>query len=184
MNILFSLLKVYTPLFMKRKKINDLMKVIAQAFQVPCPSSANKSFEDCLKEFALFTQKEAQKAINENRDLGKISKDLYRAAYKTGSDIGKMLVLKSEEDILAVTRHLYGILGIDFYGNKKGKFIIKECFFSKYYSASTCSLISALDQGLIAGLSNGNRLVFYCRITEGHHCCEGEIVYKHRGDYE
>jgi len=55
--------------------------------------------------------------------------------------------------------------------------IIKYCGFSRFYTGRVCRLISALDGGTFAGLSGGGKLEFSQRITEGHDCCRGRLLF-------
>jgi predicted ArsR family transcriptional regulator len=66
---------------------------------------------------------------------------------------------------------VYGLLDIDLRGNGRGELTVRRCAFSEVYSAEVCRLVSALDAGLLAGLSGGDRLEFTRRITEGAPCC-------------
>jgi hypothetical protein len=77
---------------------------------------------------------------------------------------------------MAISRRLYGLLHIDFQGDFSGNITIKKCYFSSYYSKEICQLISALDEGIAAGLSGGGKLSFFQRITEGQPCCQGRLI--------
>ena len=66
---------------------------------------------------------------------------------------------------------MYGLLDIDFRGNGRGELTVRRCAFSEVYSAEVCRLVSALDTGLLAGRSGGDRLEFSQRITEGAPTC-------------
>jgi hypothetical protein len=72
---------------------------------------------------------------------------------------------------MAAARMVYGLLDIDLRGTRDGRITVRRCAFSDVYSAEICRLISALDAGLLAGLSGGDRLEFTQRITEGAPCC-------------
>jgi hypothetical protein len=52
-----------------------------------------------------------------------------------------------------------------------GEITVRRCPFSDVYSVEVCRLVGALDSGLLAGLSGGDRLEFTQRITEGAPCC-------------
>jgi hypothetical protein len=66
-------------------------------------------------------------------------------------------------------------LDIDFQGDEKGEVLISHCSLSRYYSPDTCRVMSAMDRGLLAGLSGGKQLVFSARITEGQACCRAYL---------
>jgi len=70
---------------------------------------------------------------------------------------------------------IYKMLKIEFHGDSHGDIVIKRCFFSTYYSSNVCHLISALDEGLLAGLSGGGQFSFSQRITEGYSVCRAYL---------
>jgi choline dehydrogenase-like flavoprotein len=70
---------------------------------------------------------------------------------------------------------LYRGLGIDLKGSADGQIIIRRCFFARFYTPRVCALVSALDQGLMAGLAGGGELDFTQRLTEGACCCRARF---------
>jgi hypothetical protein len=76
---------------------------------------------------------------------------------------------------MALSRFLYGILDIEFHGNRSGEITIGRCYFSDFYSPQACEVMSAMDRGLLAGLAGGGDLVFTERITEGRPCCRARF---------
>ena len=72
----------------------------------------------------------------------------------------------------------YQVIGIDFAGTADGRVRIARCGFAAAYSPAVCRLIGALDAGLLAGLSGGDRLAFSQRITEGAPCCLARLERK------
>ena len=72
---------------------------------------------------------------------------------------------------MAAARMVYELLDIDFRGTGQGEITVRRCAFSDIYSAEVCWLVSALDTGLLAGLSGGDRLEFSQRITESAPTC-------------
>src|SRR4029450_2296143 len=81
------------------------------------------------------------------------------------------LRLRTTEDAMGAARVAYGLLDIDLHGTRHGEITVRRCAFSDVYSAEVCRLVSALDAGLLAGLSGGDRLEFSQRITEGAPTC-------------
>ena len=63
----------------------------------------------------------------------------------------------------------------DLQGDARGEVVINRCYFSRFFSSEVCRLMSAMDAGLFAGLSNGGVLTFSCRITEGQPCCRAHF---------
>ncbi len=72
---------------------------------------------------------------------------------------------------MALGRILYQAIAIDFQGDTCGRVTIARCYFSHFYTAQVCRLMSAMDRGLFAGLLGRGRLDFTARMTEGHDCC-------------
>jgi hypothetical protein len=114
---------------------------------------------------------------------------------------GRLLYVRTVEETMAAGRLLYRMLGIDFQGDargevprrgrsprrwpsgystreegERGEVTIARCYFSSYYSPQVCRLMSAMDQGLFAGLSGGGRLIFMTRITEGYDHCQAQFT--------
>ncbi len=52
---------------------------------------------------------------------------------------------------------------------------MSACSFADVYSAATCRMIAALDEGLLIGLAGGGTLVFSSRLTEGAADCRARF---------
>ena len=79
------------------------------------------------------------------------------------------------KEVMRAGRVLYRAIGIEFRGTEQGRIEIGECVFSKHYSPVTCRVISSLDAGIMAGLSDGKSLSFSQRITEGFDSCKAQM---------
>jgi len=180
MNLLFRISKMYTPDYVKKRELMNLFRITASAFKRIVASTTGLSFEECLAEYAHFTKSEIDKAIRSGEDLQKIQDQLYNSAYEFGKKFRRQFRISTTRDVMEASRFLYRILGIDFQGTELGTIIISKCFFSQYYSPSTCRVISSLDAGLIAGLSEGGGMIFSERITEGSKSCKAQLLSKER----
>jgi hypothetical protein len=180
MNIRLLALKIHIPSYIKKKKLEELFVLVADAFGKPNPTMKGLSYDERLKAFASYTTKEAEIQIREGQHLEEIKNKLYEKAYKLGQNIRKDFRIRSTQEIMEMSRILYQILGIDFEGDKDGEVTIKKCFFSRYYSDRVCKLISSLDKGVAAGLSEGGKLSFFQKITEGKDCCKAHLVMPER----
>ena len=109
-------------------------------------------------------------------DIIEVKTGLFQNAFRMGREIRRNFRLRSPGEVMEMSRILYRFLGIDFEGKAGGDVTIKSCFFSHYYSPQVCRLISSLDEGLAAGLSDGGRLDFSQRITEDKDCCKARLV--------
>jgi hypothetical protein len=176
MNPRLSVLKIYIPTFIKKKKLEELFALVADAFGKEMPALKGLSYKEGLKAFALYTSIEAEKQIQEGHDMEVIKKKLFENARRLGQKIRKDFGIRRAKDVMGMSRILYRILRIDFRGELSGEVTIRKCFFSDCYSPQVCRFISSLDEGVAAGLSGGGRLSFYQRITEDKDCCKAEFV--------
>ena len=171
--MLTKIMQLYMPAFIKKKKLNELFRLTADAFQSELPELKGLSFAECLPKYALFTKEQAESYLQSGRPLEEVKGRLYHNSCISGQTLRKSLRIITWEEAVTVLKVIYKFIGIDFEYGRQGEFIIKQCFFSKYYSSDVCKLISSLDEGLAAGLSGGGRLCFSQRITEGGSCCKG-----------
>jgi hypothetical protein len=80
------------------------------------------------------------------------------------------------EEAVSAMEILYSIIGIQARSGDGREMTVSRCYFSAVYSPETCSVVSALDDGIFAGLSGGGRLEFKQRITDGSVSCLAEII--------
>jgi hypothetical protein len=177
MNLLLKIAQIYIPGFIKKKKLLELFEITAQAFQCDVPGLKGNSYDDFLKDYAEFTKTKAEEALRRHHELEAIKKRLYQNAYQLGQKLKKDFRIKSSADVMTMSKILYQMLGIEFQGNLAGDVVIKRCFFSQFYSSQVCQIISALDEGVAAGLSGGGKLTFIERITDSKNCCQAKFVF-------
>ncbi len=79
--------------------------------------------------------------------------------------------MRSPGEALAAARVIYRGLGIDFRGLPRRADRHPALLLRSVYTPRVCALVSALDRGLLAGLSGGGELRFRQRLTEGACCC-------------
>lgn len=178
MKLPLIILHIYTPMFIKKKALEELFHYTAVAFECEVPKLEGLSFNECLLKYALFTKEEAEKSIQLGHDLQAIKKQLYQNAYQLGEKFRKRFRITTTEEVMSVGKIFYRILGIEFHGTVQGDITISRCFFSQFYSRQVCQVISSLDEGVVAGLSGGGQLVFTQRITESRDCCKADFVLK------
>lgn len=171
MRPIVALLDVYTPLLLRRRKLDELFAATADTFDCEPPSLGGLSYDACLHAYATFTREQVEGAIRSGRDMAAIDDRLYQAAYRLGRDLRRLLRVRSMEDVMAAARVLYRCIGIDFEGTPEGAVTIWRCYFSEHYSSQVCQVVSALDSGVLAGLAGDGRLVFTQRITDGFDHC-------------
>lgn len=176
MNLRLLALKICIPDFVKKKKLDDLFLLTAHAFGCETPGLKGYSYGERLKAYAMFTRCEAEKCLQEEEKTDEVKTRLFQGACRLGQNIRRRFCLRSPDEIMEMSQILYRLLGIDYEGRTGGEVTIKSCFFSEYYSPQICRLISSLDEGLAAGLSEGGRLSFSQRITEDKDCCKARFV--------
>lgn len=166
---------LYIPEFIKKKKLDELFCLTADAFERELPELRGLSFMECLLEYALFTKAQAENCLQNGGPVDAVKQRLYKNSYIFGQNLRKSLHISTWEEAVTILMIMYKLIDIDFQYGGQGEIIVKRCFFSKYYSEEVCILISSLDEGLAAGLSDGGKLCFNHRITEGRDCCKGYL---------
>ncbi len=179
--MILSILQLHIPGFIKKKKLIQLFTLTAHAFACEPPPMAGLDFDQCLVAYALFTHQQTERYLAESSDLDELQDKLYRGAYQLGRELRNELGISTFKQAVLMMKVIYKMLGIDFASHESNQVVIKSCFFSRYYSPSTCQVISALDKGLAAGLSGGGKLEFYQRITGGSDCCRAKFELEERG---
>jgi hypothetical protein len=176
MNVLIQILKTFSPDFFKKRVLKELFIITARAFDREIPSLEGLSHQAGLRQYALFTRAAVEEYTRLQQDLPGIRIRLYDQAYRLGHQLRNQFRIKTDGQVMAMGRILYEVLGIEFQDAGQGRIAIHKCFFSEYYTGPICQLISALDEGVLSGLSGGGRLDFSQRLTEGKECCQAQFV--------
>jgi hypothetical protein len=155
----------------KKWALHDLFMATAAAFGCAAPAHQGLSYRECLHLYAQFTQSQVDAVIGDGRDLAAVEQRLYENALQLGEKYARLLHIRSQAEMMVIGRLLYAMLEIDFRSNTQGEVVIRRCYFSQFYTGQICRVMSALDRGLFAGLSQGGQLRFAARITEGSPCC-------------
>jgi len=174
-NLFVIAVKLWLPERLKRRGLSALWRVTAEGFAVPRPRLPNGSWDTCREAYARFTAEEASKVLGRDHETV-VRNRLFHGAFQLGAELRRLTCLRTITDALSLARVLYRAIGIELHAVNARTIKISRCYFSTYYSHETCRLISALDQGFIAGLSDGNILEFRQRITEGAPCCRAEFT--------
>jgi hypothetical protein len=133
------------------------------------------SFDEYLRAYALFTREQAEKALRDGRDIRALKTQLYRNAYPLGGRLREIFGVDTMEEVIQLGQILYQAIGVEVQGDPQGNVTVNRCYFSQFYSAPVCDLISALDDGVFSGLSGGGRLEFSERLTDGRTCCKAKL---------
>lgn len=165
-------LELYTPEFIKREILRRLMTISALSFQCPVPKLKGLSAGELLNHYACFTENTIRERLSQNIDCSELKSRLYRNAFQDGQILRDRLGISGHGDAIRWMRFLYRVLKIKMRKDPQTDgIIISQCFFRSYYSGEICQVMGALDQGLAAGLSGGERLEFSERMTEGCDFC-------------
>ena len=159
----------------KRRRMKQLFALTAEAFESSAPPVEGVALDEILERYARFTREKAEQTIGRPDMREKVREKLYRNAFDLGCELRKKYRIRTLRDALQMGRIIYKVLKIDFHGNAASGIVIRRCFFSSYYTAEVCVLISALDEGMMAGLTSGLKLQFIERITEGGECCRARL---------
>jgi len=171
-----SLLTACGPAAIRKKGLKILFRTTAAAFGSPPPVSAGRSFNESLPEYARFTHREAQKLNASGIDPGSVRERLFQGGEDLGKRLRKTFRIRRAEEAVSAMKALYRAIDIRTVPGEPDGITVSRCYFSTTYTAETCEVISALDDGVFAGLSGGGRLKFCCRLTEGATCCRCEIT--------
>lgn len=175
MSLLVRALQIHTPEYVKKMALTQLFNSTAAAFEAKAPPLAGIDSIECLARYARFVQTQAEQLPGEGREVEAVAQRLYRNAAEMGRRQNKWARPHTVQDVMAIGSVLYRILDIDLQGDARGEVVISRCYFSRFYSPRVCRLMSAMDRGLFAGLSNGGELTFTSRITEGQKCCHARF---------
>jgi NADPH-dependent 2,4-dienoyl-CoA reductase/sulfur reductase-like enzyme len=180
-NLRLAAARVYVPRRVRRQAIEELFARTAAAFGSPVPPPRGRGTASRLTEYAHFTRERAEEALGRSaadgapESLAALERRLYRAARGLGGRLRLRFGVRSPAEALAAARVIYRGLGIDFRASLDGEIVIGRCSFASIYTPRVCALVSALDRGLLAGLSGGGELAFAQRLTEGACCCRARF---------
>jgi hypothetical protein len=175
-NLRFAAAHVVLRLGARRREIGRLFARTVAAFGRSLPPSRARGAKRLLAEYALLTREQAEAALDRGGDLQALECRLFKAALGLGRGYRLKLGVRSLRDAMAAARLIYGGLGIDFRGGSDGEVEIRRCAFAAVYTPRVCALVSALDRGLLAGLTEGGELRFRQRLTEGAPACRACVT--------
>lgn len=166
------LLELYTPNFIQRMILFRLTTLSAVSLQCPFGPVQGRSAREMLENYARFTADAVNRELSQNGDPSVVKNRLYQEAFQAGQAFRLRFGVTARDEVIRLMRFLYRVIQIEFQSDAQGNgIVISKCFFSRFYSSEVCRVMSALDQGLAAGLSSGERLEFGERITDGYPVC-------------
>jgi hypothetical protein len=169
--------EIHLPRRLRRRRFEALVSLTAEALGAEAPLLQGLSDAEALTAFARFTAGLAGRISEDGKASSEAGKRLRDAAFALGRDLRRELGVRSAAEVMRAARILYRALGIDLRGSAAGEIEIRSCFFAAHYSPRACALISALDEGVLAGLAGGGSLAFTKRITEDNPCCRARFFF-------
>lgn len=175
MSLRLALAEFCMPAPLRRAGLNELAAAAATAYECRRPQWRRRSYPDRLQEFACFTASQAAMASAEGR--GEAARDhLRHEAEKVGRRLRRRLGVGSHDEALRALRLLYRQIGIELLTPGCDRIEMTSCLFSRLYDPMTCRIMSAMDEGIVAGLTGGWQLRFETRLTEGARSCAASLA--------
>lgn len=158
--------------WLRRIELQQLMNLTARAFGLPSKNILMLRYDEALRAYAEYTSDNLHGGVTDQ-----LLQRMNDEAYKTGKLLRKLFRLKDQSAIGQFVIALYRNIGIELQGNIPGELCFSRCYFSKYYTPEICLAASALDEGIMRGLSGDGKLIFRNRITEGCNCCRATFAH-------
>lgn len=177
MSLRLRALELHVPGWVARWAVRALFDATAAAFDWGPVDVHGLRHQALLERYASFTATAAEHALAEGRDPEALSRRMWRSAYGIGDSLRRRLGVRTGDEALRAARIAYRMIGIDLRAAPHGAVVVERCAFATSYSPRVCRLMSSLDAGLIAGLTEGGRLTFSQRITEGSPTCLARISF-------
>lgn len=171
MSLRLALAAVHVPAAVRRRALVELLERTARAFEVEAPPVGGEGPRELLRRFAAFTREQADRVAASPREAARVRERLRAEAREFGAALRLRLGVSSRGEALGAARVLYRQLGVDLHASLAGSIVVRSCAFASVYACGTCALMSAMDEGLLAGLAGEGRLEFTARITEGAAAC-------------
>jgi hypothetical protein len=177
MSLRLRALELHVPEFVARSALRRLFDATASAFGREAEDLGGLDRRALLERYASFTIRCAEQAMGDHTDP-LVSRRMWENAYALGASLRRRLGVRTRADALRAARIAYRMIDIDLRADEQGDVTVDRCAFAERYSPEVCRLMSALDAGLIAGLTDGGRLAFSERITEGRPRCLARISWQ------
>lgn len=165
---------LHTALF-RRIEIQLLTNLTARALRQKPRRTWTLPNDEALHAYAVFTRDQLQQSPPDDELLRRMTAE----ACTMGRRLRRVFFLRRQRDIEQFVVALYRGIGITLEGQLPGTLCFRRCFFSRYYTPEVCLAASALDEGIMRGLTGGGRLRFEQRITEGCACCRATFLNEH-----
>ncbi len=159
----------------RRIELQMLMNLTARALGDKPQRVWTLPNNEALKVYAEYTSSRLQAGADEA-----LLQRMNHRALKMGRMLRRAFCIRSEAAAQRLTVALYRNIGISLSFPDNRHLTFRSCYFSQHYTPSACMAASALDDGIIRGLTGrqDGRLCFCQRITEGCPCCKARLESK------
>ena len=153
----------------RRIQLQLLMNLTARALGQRPERLWTRRNADALKAYAEYTSRHLQEGADERLLLR-----MNGEAYRMGRLLRRLFLIRNNGAAQHLVIALYRNIGITLSFTDSQQLCFHRCHFSSYYTPAVCLAASALDDGIIRGITGrtDGRLCFSQRITEGCNCCK------------
>lgn len=176
MNLKLGLASFWIPPFIKKRALEDLNRLTAEAFGEKSASLQKGPYAGKLESYARSTRRAAEAVLERGVDLEAVKSRLRGNALAMGKKLREEFGVRNRAQGFILLKVLYRAIGIDLAEAEGGEILMRGCFFSRFYTPPVCGIISALDEGMMAGILGDGRLEFSERITEGNPACRARFI--------
>ncbi|HEX6580929.1 MAG TPA: hypothetical protein VF195_08665 [Actinomycetota bacterium] len=177
MSMRLALLRFHLPALVRRAILRELISAIARAFERPCPPTSGLSSEELLACAIDASHRWSEDALAGAADRSEVEERLFSEAFALGRRAKRRLRIGTEEEGLSAAGVIYEAIGVELRAGGAGAIVIPRCAFARVYGPAACELMSAMDSGLIAGLTGAAGLRFTERLTEGASACRAIVLH-------
>jgi hypothetical protein len=177
MSVRLALLRLHLPALVRRAILRELISAIARAFERPCPPTSGLPAEELLVCAIDASHRWSEEALAGAADRSEVEERLFSEAFALGRRVKRRLRIETEEEGLLAAGVLYEAIGVELRAGRAGAIVVPRCAFAHAYGPGVCGLMSAMDSGLIAGLTGAAGLRFTERLTEGASACRAVVLH-------
>ncbi len=162
---------INSPLF-RRIELQLLMNLTAKAFGEHPKRLWTLSNDKALRVYAEYTSARLKTGADEA-----LLQRMNSEALKMGRMLRRFFFIGSEARAQRLIVALYRNIGIRLTFSDHESLCFHSCYFARLYTPAACLAASALDDGIIRGITGRttSRLLFSQRTTEGCKCCIAKI---------
>lgn len=157
----------------RRIELQMLMNLTARALGHKPKRIWTLSNDEALRAYAEYTCMNLQEDADET-----LFERMSTEAYKMGRLLRQLFLISNDTSAQRLIVALYHNIGIQMSFGSSQQLCFHRCYFSSFYTPQTCRVASALDSGIICGISGlpSKHLQFSQRITEGCKCCRAQFT--------